>query len=445
MSERAMKLCLFGSSPDTSNMGVSALCYAVVGGLARAFRDVELTVFDEGRGLRPVTYSSDNGTYRFLRCGATSTRRLWQQRSYLNIRMSRWLGGLGNPAFRQLHAADAVLDISGGDSFCDLYGQKRFRAVVASKQLALGMGKPLILLPQTYGPYNDPQNRQLAGEIVRRASMCWARDERSFARLKELLGDAFDPQRHRAGVDVAFALEAHRPQAALGEPITTWLSPQRPAETVGLNVSGLIWNDPVAMRSRYGFKADYRELIVEFIRHLLRSSEVNIVLVPHVLVQAGHFESDTAAAEAVRAVLRADADPEIARAAETRVATLTPAFDEPGKMKWVIGKCDWFCGTRMHATIAGLSSGVPTAGIAYSLKTQGVFETCGMGAAVVDPRELDASPAVARLVELFDGRRELRARLADGIEPVQQWAVEQLSEIIAVAREVSASGAPVST
>ena len=49
--------------------------------------------------------------------------------------------------------------------------------------------------------------RRAAAEAahIRQAAMCWARDARSFETLKELLGDYFDPQRHRCGVDVAFA------------------------------------------------------------------------------------------------------------------------------------------------------------------------------------------------------------------------------------------------
>ena len=27
-----------------------------------------------------------------------------------------------------------------------------------------------------------------------------------------------------------------------------------------------------------------------------------------------------------------------------------------GEMKWIVRKLEWFCGTRMHSTIAGLSS-----------------------------------------------------------------------------------------
>ena len=38
----------------------------------------------------------------------------------------------------------------------------------------------------------------------------------------------------------------------------------------------------------------------------------------------------------------------------------------------------------MHATIAALSSGVPCATVAYSLKARGVFASCGMAHAVAD-------------------------------------------------------------
>mgnify|MGYP001402473369 CR=1 FL=1 len=51
--------------------------------------------------------------------------------------------------------AHAVLDISGGDSFTDLYGPWRFRAILAPKQIAIRARKPLIMLPQTIGPFES--------------------------------------------------------------------------------------------------------------------------------------------------------------------------------------------------------------------------------------------------------------------------------------------------
>ncbi|MEW6252161.1 MAG: polysaccharide pyruvyl transferase family protein, partial [Planctomycetota bacterium] len=455
-----LRICFFGAAPDTRNLGVDALCYAVLRGLARAAPDARVTVFDHGRGLRRATAAFDTGPLDFERCGAYLTRRLYRRESLAQVRLAAragWLGGLTNPAARRLLESDAVLDITGGDSFTDLYGPCRFAAAVATKRLALDLGKPLILLPQTYGPYRDPQVRRIAADIVRRATQAWARDTRSFETLRELAGAAFDPARHRCGVDVAFALEPRPPRRPLPEPLVSWFSelatrnsqlatpapqlatrysqlatspsvptletrnsslatssPSAPQletrnsqlETplIGFNISGLIWHDPLAMRQRYGFKAEYREVIVGFLRRLLAQTDARVVLVPHVLSPPGHYESDPAANEQVLAALRADADPAVTRAVADRVAAAPPLYDQPSEMKWLIARCDWFCGTRMHACIAGLSSGVPTAAIAYSLKTQGVFETCGQGAAVADPRVQGTEETIDQLWRTFTAR-----------------------------------------
>ena len=47
------------------------------------------------------------------------------------------LGGLGNRGARAIAAAPAVLDASGGDSFTDLYGQRRPDAIAMPKELAI--------------------------------------------------------------------------------------------------------------------------------------------------------------------------------------------------------------------------------------------------------------------------------------------------------------------
>jgi len=437
------KLAYFGASPDTGNSGVSALCYAVVGSLARLNPAVDLTVFDEGTGVRSATAQVDGKSFRYSLCGATETRRVWQRRSLWNIRVSNWLGGLGNPAVACLRSADAVLDISGGDSFTDLYGPRRFHSVTFAKRLALQHGRPLILLPQTYGPYRSPRCRAVAAEIVRRAAQAWARDARSFAVLQDLLGSAFDPQRHRCGVDVAFALQAQRPHASLPPPLADWLAEaagKRTTPLVGFNVSGLIWNDPVAMRQRYGFKADYRDVVLGVLRRVLLETDARVLLVPHVFTPPGHYESDPGANEQVLAALRTAADVGLARAAAERLAASPQLGDDPGEMKWLVAQCDWFCGTRMHACIAGLSSGVPTAAIAYSAKTQGVFETVGQGDAVVDPRELEPGAAVARRGDAFLGRAVPAAALAARLPAVRGQAVEQLRSCFAVSERSSKVG-----
>ncbi len=433
-TRRSLRLCYFGASPDTGNLGVSALCNSVVAGIGRVSATTDLTVFDEGRGVRFESILAGGRPFRFAWCGATQTRRYWRRASYWNVRVSARLGGLGNPAAERLLASDAVLDVSGGDSFTDLYGPKRFASVTFCKRLVLELGKPLILLPQTYGPYRDARSRAVASDIVRRAAMTWARDARSFEVLRDLLGADFDPDRHRCGVDVAFALEARPPRNPLPETVAGWLAdaPGRRAEPVaGFNVSGLIWNDPAAARNRYGFKADYRECVLGVLRRTLRESNARIVLVPHVLTPPGHYESDPAANEAVIAALRNDGDERVRRAAQQRLASVPAVYSDPGETKWIISRFDWFCGTRMHACIAGLSSGVPTAAIAYSEKTLGVFEMCSQGKQVADPRAEATEEVVTQISASWDARSDIRMALVEPARRTVQQAEQQIRAIVA--------------
>jgi polysaccharide pyruvyl transferase WcaK-like protein len=431
--ERDHAFCLVGAAPDTGNLGVSALCFSTLAGLARRAPNARVTVFDNGRGVRRDTLALDGLSFDYQRCGASLSRRVYRRESYYNILASSLVGGAGNPAALALRTSDAVLDISGGDSFADLYGPRVFRSVTLVKRLTLRLGTPLILLPQTYGPYVDPAARQIASDIVRGAHACWARDEHSYDTLKELLGDRYDPARHRCGVDVAFALEQRRPARVLPETLAAWLERREAGPIIGFNVSGLISIDAAARAQRYGLKADYRQVVRKFLRRVLDETDARIVLVPHVLGPAGNTTGE------------ADNGPcdEVARelGAPERVCALPTLTYDQSETKWIIAQTDWFCGTRMHSTIAGLSSGVATAAIAYSGKTLGVFESVAMGDHVADPRTLDTDAVVDRLWWSWETRDAARPVLRDALVGVKQKAAAQMDAIVEIARDARAEGA----
>jgi polysaccharide pyruvyl transferase WcaK-like protein len=145
----------------------------------------------------------------------------------------------------------------------------------------------------------------------------------------------------------------------------------------------------------FGLQADYARAVTDFLKRILDETDANVLFVPHVFTRQGHFEHDPDACASVAATL--------GEATKQRVACL-PAGLSPGKTKWAIGRTDWFCGTRMHASIAAISSGVPASAIAYSDKTLGVFETCGQGEHVADLRYLETGEVVDRLWESWETR-----------------------------------------
>ena len=416
------KICLFGAAPSTGNLGVSALFHSAVAGIFDAHAESQITVFDFGWTRKELPVRLGDREFRVRLAGANPSKRFWRHDTLGNMRWMNRLGGLGNPGVRDIRQSQAVWDVSGGDSFTDLYGVKRFWTTVAPKFLALDAGRPLVLLPQTYGPFSDPELRKVAKAVTARAATAWARDQRSFESLQELLGSSFDPDKHRVGVDLAFGLPPTPARAGVvDDGARAWLEESN--GTVGVNVSGLIYLDPKAARERYGFRADYPKLIHGLVRGLIERNQ-NVILVPHVIEPRGNVESDP---EACRQVFGA-----LTPAEQERVSILTPPYTA-AEVKHVLSKLDWFCGTRMHSTIGALSSGVPTAAVAYSLKFQGVFETCDQASGVSDPRELETGDALERLLGHFENRDRERGVLAAALPRVKDRAAQQMAHL----REVS--------
>ena len=422
---RATRIALFGAAPDTPNMGVSALFTSAVTGIGRYIGNVEFVVFDNGLGRRDAILSTHDGKeIPLIRFGARGGRRYYRPENPAGMSVASRLGTLGalvNEGLRLLDSCDAVLDASGGDSFSDIYGRERFDNVHRPKIIAARRGRPPILLPQTYGPYKDPAVRELAASAVRRAGMAWARDPRSHEVLKDLLGDDFDPRIHHCGVDMAFSLPARSALQHLQPALRRWLE-DRDAEhpLLGFNISGLIYNDPAGALKKYGLKADYRQAVTGFLENILQDTPARVVLVSHVMDKPGHYESDLAACLDVAKGLNER------HGGRVEVA---PATLDESEAKWLIAAMDWFCGTRMHSTIAGLSSGVPTAAVSYSDKTKGVFETCGQGAQVMDPRLMTADEIRQGLRRSFDMRDGTRNALRGELQEVMAQAERQLKSI----------------
>lgn len=410
-----------GAALDTGNLGVSALGLSVITGLAERRPSVQPVVFDHGRGVREVPVDFGPAGERTIRqIGASNSRRFYRSDTLGFMRAARLLGTSWPPGLRALATSEAVLDISGGDSFTDLYGARRFQSVTTLKRLAVQAGAKLILLPQTYGPFFHDRSKRIARELIAASTSAWARDPVSYAALAELMGSQFDPTRHREGVDVAFALPALSPSSAEADLIDAWRDGDS-GPLVGVNVSGLLYNNPEAA-GRYGLKADYREVVHELVRRLLVEAGCRVVLVPHVVATDPH-ESDILACRAVVDRLRSVSGGRL---------EMAPVLTDPRHAKWMIAKFDWFCGMRMHSTIAALSSGVPTAAIAYSDKTRGVFETCGQAAAVADPRVLETRELFEHVWESWCSRAELSRTLRERLPHVVLRASAQMDRLITV-------------
>lgn len=401
-----LRLIVAGAPVDNDNRGVEALGTSVVEHLSAAAATERVSVFDGGWGVR-------DHQDKVELVGVRTSRRWHRRESWTRIRIDQLFGGLGNPVVGRLRRADALLDLSGGDSFTDLYGLERLSTVCAPKEAALRARCPLVLLPQTFGPFTTAEGRRRAERLVRESQLAYARDAWSYEQLRELAGPDFNETRLRSGVDVAFALGMTRPDHATVERLGK-LSGEVLA---GVNVSGLL-RDGAAGR-QFGLAGDYVETMAAMVSALIEHGAF-IIFVPH--VHGEHDgENDATVIELVQSMLTPT---------ERERTWMLPARLRAAELKWCISRMDWFIGARMHATIAALSTRVPTLAYAYSDKAHGVFATCGVADQVADARTVTGPPAVELAVTSFLERSTTRAALATTVPAVVDRSRKQLDEVL---------------
>lgn len=323
---------LLWHSITSDNLGVGALTFGQMAIISEAARRRNLEVRFVTIGTRGGTpYPIDN-----FNIHATSEFAL---RAFKAGRFD---------ALTLMRQCDIVFDIGEGDSFSDIYGNKRLAIQVFSKVLARIYGKPLVLSPQTIGPFKSTVGRTLGSIGMRSATRIYARDHLSMQFLK----DCGQTEKAHEVIDVAFALPFERPA--------------RPADgrtRIGINVSGLLYNGGYSGANEFRLTVDYRSLIDLACEHFLAHPATDVYLVPHVISDESETEDDLRASQVLAK-----------RYPQLKIA---PRFDSPVEAKSYISGMDFFTGARMHACIAAFSSGVPVVPMAYSRKFNGLFNSLG--------------------------------------------------------------------
>jgi polysaccharide pyruvyl transferase WcaK-like protein len=291
----------------------------------------------------------------------------------------------GGVYWNTLADLDCVLDIGGGDSFADIYGAKRFAFLWLAKEMTVARGVPLLLSPQTIGPFTRQPYRLLAAHAMNRATAVVARDPMSFDAAREMSPGAHVIQ----SVDVAFALPFERRRRKNPKVIE-----------VGVNVSGLLFNGGHTGANEFGLQVDYAEYSRRLIGELQRRAGVSVHLICHVNTDELPHEDDGRVADAL-----AEEFPGVVRG---------PAFRSPSEAKSYISGLDFLVGGRMHACIAAFSSGVPVVPVAYSRKFSGLFHGVLGYEHAVPVTGMTTEQAVAYTLERLDQREGLKADVVRG-------------------------------
>jgi colanic acid/amylovoran biosynthesis protein len=425
------EVCLLGASLKTGNNGVSALTASLAKMVLTTLPQARITLLIGSRTAAPHWLEVDGRptalqvvNYRLSPRASPGEHLLGIFLLSLVYRLVPW-PRLRRRLLARNHFLSAVAgcdfigDIWAGDSFSDLYGLPRLVVGALPKLIIRLLGRRFVFLPQTYGPFRSVLARRLAALLLRSADLIMTRDLKSIPVIRKVAGNKLHPTRIRFCPDVAFMLDAG--DAARRELESSLQG--RPAHLVGVNVSGLLYQRAASQGRRFRLRVGYESFVLTLVRSLLEEKGVQIVLVPHTysLSPPGLDEDDYLAALALRNCLES-------RERE-RVHLLEREYDQY-EVKGLIGGCEFFVGSRLHACIAALSQGIPTIGISYSRKFAGVFETIGEGCLLIDAQKVDADRALQAVLSAYRRRGELGASLHERATAIRAQVRQEFAALL---------------
>lgn len=428
MNTDPKNILLLGASFSTRNLGVWALASGAITSVFHNYPDANVFFLDYH--TEPASYNirHAHGTSKVQLVNIRFSKKFWLSNNIARLLFTAFIIRVlpsqelrnriiyRNGCLRHVRDADIVCSIAGGDSFSDIYGIRRLIYVAFPQVLALLMGKPLVLLPQTVGPFNSSIAKMIARYILRRSSMIHSRDREGLETVREILGG--NNERSKFCHDLGFVLEPHIVDERIPASMREY---DRVSPVVGLNVSGLLYMGGYTGSNMFGLKADYRLMIHDLITYFIKKHNAHLILIPHVFGKGEKTESDEVACrktyDSCDVTLR------------NRIHVIEEGYDQH-ELKSLIGRCDFFLGSRMHACIAAISQCVPAVGMAYSGKFHGVFESVGMKELVVDMRYYDNYAVLAAVDRVYQRREEFRKQLNATIPVVQKSVLKLIGKIL---------------
>lgn len=304
------------------------------------------------------------------------------------------MGGL----YDAIRRCDVVLDISAGDSFSDIYGSKRVATQLATKVFTIFARRPLILCPQTIGPFNQRRWRRPARWVIERAAGVATRDTQSTAYVRDMgfRGEIVE------ATDVAMRLPYAEQKVDVRSGVVR----------IGINVSGLLFFGGYSRNNMFGLAADYPNLIRRLVAHFNAIPRTQVHLIGHVIPDHEMNYDGCSSDPEDETFLDIENDVRACHviARDFPEVKLASTFEGPSSAKSYIASMDFFMGARMHACIAAFSAGVPVIPMAYSRKFEGLFGTLGYNR-TVDCIHDDEDSIVNAILRGFNQREDLRSEM----------------------------------
>jgi colanic acid/amylovoran biosynthesis protein len=416
-----MKIVITGVT-GFRNRGVEALVRPTVENLLLRYPDAEITIatwspdYDKNRLQNSRVFFVED---LYLKCGSWSVpaKQNFVKPPSIGSRAfrkaSRMLGlrkNVTNPPCESIDMPFSVPDLilmSGGDLISSDYGTASLAHFLKPVQWAKRHGVPCALIGQSIGKFKKREDIELWRQAEVNCSLITLREPLSFDYLVHELGG--DSSRYIVTADSAFLLEADK---SIANHYPRSLEVPSVAISMSESIAGWTGNN-------YELHV---EAWVETIRMMLDVWKVNVEIISH--VQEGFADDRIFGTKVLR---RLGFDPRVRLHAEDLSAA---------EFKGIISKCEMVVAERMHAAIAGFSSGICTVPIGYSIKAKGITESVLKSAGIFSDElatpfeELINIPLIKnKLSEIWRKRKHYSAAINFGKEGSKQNAIKNFDLI----------------
>jgi colanic acid/amylovoran biosynthesis protein len=277
--------------------------------------------------------------------------------------------------------------------------------------------KPVILFPQSFGPFFNTTVARFIRELLNREEVVrvFVREEISRDVVHELVEQE---NRHKIDIcpDVAFCLD----RTAVREPLARL---RLPKPIVGVTVRQWDFPDHPARTEKIHKQAEYLRAVADACLKIHREWHASIM----VFAQArgpGAFEDDSGISDELVQLLKQSMPAE-------RVARITlPRAVHPTELLRLLSTVDLLIATRFHSAIFAFLAEIPAISIAYQPKSTGIMSSLGFDRYSLDIAAVDPATISELAGEILEQHEDITATVARRMERVRTTAMGKLKSAL---------------
>lgn len=301
---------------------------------------------------------------------------------------------------------DAVIQV-GGSFFVDLYGAAQFEHIFCT----LLAKKPIYLIGHSVGPFENKSFKEIAKYAFSNVDELVLREDVS---KQILVKDGFEMKNVSMGVDTAFLVDVLQGECSKDYITQHWSTVIEKNKTVALTVRKLAPFD-----KRLGVSQQEYELAISVVIEHIISLGYQVVIFSTCTGIESYNNDDRMVALSIQNKIK---DRESCHVVMDEINDVQLGF--------LLSKCSFTIGTRLHSAIISMNFGTPAIAINYEHKSKGIMNSLELDHLAISIQELFTDEIINKINYMHSHHNEVSSELKVRIELVKHRGIKLISEIV---------------